>query len=130
MLKNSYIISLHAPLTEQTHHIINENNIEKIKKGAIIINTARGGLIDNKALIRALNDNIISSAGLDVLDEEKENIKFSKQSEEVQEIIKHPSVLATPHNAWNSREAKHRMMSTTIDNIIAFIDGKQQNIIV
>lgn len=130
LLSNSDIISLHAPLTEQTHHIINEKSIQLIKRGAIIINTARGGLVDNKALIKALNENIITAASLDVIDGEKENTEFFEQLAEVQELIKHPRVIATPHNAWNSFEAKSRMMNTTVDNIIAFINGQSQNIVV
>ncbi len=129
LLKNSDIISLHAPLTAQTHHIINEKNIKLIKKGVIIINTARGGLIEPRALLKALDEEIISSAGLDVIDGELENVPFDKQPIEVQELIRHSKVLTTPHNAWNSREAKLRMMNTTVDNIIFFIKGRPQNII-
>lgn len=129
LLKKSDIISLHAPLTQQTKHIINKNNIIFIKKGAVLINAARGGLVDTKALLKGLDEGIIESAGLDVIDKEKESASFDEQLPEVQKLIKHPKVIVTPHNAWNTREAKHRMMQTTVENILAFIKGSPQNLI-
>lgn len=129
LLSNSDIISLHAPLTKETYHIINENNISKIKKSTILINTARGGLINTNALLKALDRDIIMAAGLDVIDGEKENLPFNEQSIEVQKLIAHPRVLSTPHNAWNSKEAKQRMMHTTIENMLAFIQGSPKNLI-
>ncbi len=142
LLKNSDIISLHAPHNPHTHHLINQKNILKIKKGAVLINTARGGLIDTKALIRALNKKIISAAGLDVLEgecfvkEEKELLhpEFMKNCD-IKTILadhillKKPNVYITPHNAFNSKEALLRILDTTIENIRSFRKKKPVNLI-
>ena len=72
LLQNSDVITLHLPLTQETHHIINKKNVINLKKGCYIINTARGGLVDTEALVLALNGGGLSGVGLDVLEEEKE----------------------------------------------------------
>ena len=128
LLKTSDIISLHIPLTTHTYHIINKKNIAKMKDGVIIINTARGGLINNTDLIDALENNKIYGAGLDVLEGEEflfeENISNSPIENAAKVIVestllsKMPNVVITPHNAFNSIEAVHRIIDTTIENIL------------
>lgn len=142
LLKNSDIISLHAPYNEHTHHLINKNNINLIKPGAYVINTARGGLIETEALVRALDRNIIAGAGLDVLEEEyfikeeKELLKNPNRSGQMLKtiienhlLLNNPKVIITPHNAFNSKEALQRILDTTIENIEAFAKGKPVNIV-
>jgi len=140
ILKKSDVISMHLPYCKATHHIINKKNIKLIKKGAILVNTARGGLIDTNALIYALDKKILSGLGLDVLEgenlllEEHHLTKREKSnSKEMALLIKDHKLLAkdnvlyTPHIAFYSQEAVDRITKTTIDNIKAFAKGKIQN---
>jgi len=140
LLKKSDIISLHAPYNKSTHHMINAQTIKLIKKGAVLINTARGGLVDTASLLKALDKKIISAAGLDVLEgecfikEEKELLSksFAKTCDLKAMLRNHvllqkKNVYITPHNAFNSKEALYRILDTTIDNIIAFLRKKPIN---
>ena len=140
LLKNSDIITLHCPYNKNTHHLINKNNIKKIKKGALLINTARGSLIETDALVKALDSGILSGAGLDVLEEEcfvnedKEVMSkhFPKECDlkiiiENHILAKRDNVIVTPHNAFNSIEALQRILDTTIGNIKCFLKGKAVN---
>lgn len=136
LLKKSDIITLHAPYNPKTHHLLNKKSMKYIKKGAILINTARGGLIETDALLRALQDGTIAFAGLDVLEDENLIIKNQKPKADQkniykknQEIIKMPNVLFTPHIAFNTCEAVARITETTIDNIINFNTGHPDNIV-
>jgi D-lactate dehydrogenase len=142
LLKNSDIVTLHVPENKYTHHMINAKTLKKFKKGAVLINTARGGLIDTTALIKALDNRAIKYAGLDVLEgecyirEEKELLHpdFSKTCDLRTALQNHvllhkPNVYITPHNAFNSREALVRILDTTIENIQAFFKKKQINIV-
>jgi len=140
LLEQSDIISLHLPYCEATKHTINKENIKYIKKGAYIVNTARGGLIETEALIMALEQNILAGVGLDVLEGE---IALTEEVEVLTEkykqntdwktlvldyiLINHPKVLITPHNAFNSNEALMRIENTNIDTINQFIIGKKIN---
>lgn len=141
LLKSSDIISLHCPYNDKTHHLINEERIKNIKKGALLINTARGGLVDTHALTRALDSGILAGAGLDVLEEEElikeEKELLSKNYPEAKlrlliqnHILLHrENVVITPHMAFNSKEALNRILDTTISNIECFANGKPQNIV-
>lgn len=134
LFEESDIISLHAPLNKHTQHIIDEKSIKKMKKGVIIINTARGGLISNKALWAGLQSGHIGYAGLDVIEHEKalrdSEYKYSKAEKElVQKIVHHPHVIYTPHNAFNSIEALTRILDTTIQNVKSFKKGKPVNVV-
>lgn len=142
LLKSSDVVSLHAPYNKQTHHLINRQNIKRIKKGAILINTARGGLVDTDALIWALDKKILSGAGLDVLEEEcfvlEESELLSSQIQEECDIktvlenhilIARDDVIVTPHNAFNSQEAVERILDTTVQNIASFKKGRAKNTI-
>jgi len=142
LLGKADVISLHAPYNHSTHHLINKNNIKKIKKGAYLINTARGGLIETEALILALKNNILAGAGLDVLEEEcfvkEEKALLTKPFQKKCDLrtvlqnhllLHNPKVFITPHNAFNSREALIRILDVTIDNIIGFIKRKPVNLV-
>jgi D-lactate dehydrogenase len=142
LLSHSDIISLHTPLTKETRHIINKETIAKMKKGVIIINTARGGLIDNKALVEALISGHVGGAGLDVLEEEKaikEELQlvspefsgaFDLQTVVANQILfNKPNVIITPHNAFNSHEALRRILDTSLDNIEGYLRGKPINLV-
>ncbi len=137
LLKNSDIITLHCPYNKNTHHLINKNNINFIKKGAYLINTARGGLIETKAMVKALANGDLGGAGLDVLEEEsliKEEIQLLSKNfpkKNLQNLIENhilltfENVLITPHNAFNSMEALRRIADTTIENIKSAISRRK-----
>src|SRR3989344_3132256 len=137
LLSQSDVITLHAMLNDSTKHMINESSIHHIKRGAILINTARGGLVQTSALVKALEEDIISAAGLDVLEEEgdmNDEMNLLNDShpklEELKNVlanhylINHPKVIVTPHIAFNTTEAIHRILDTTIENINAFASGE------
>jgi len=137
LIKQSDIITLHAPYNEKTHHLINSKNIKKMKKGVVLINTARGGLIDTNALLWALDKGIISAAGLDVLEEENLILNSKLTTEEKKnpmlaknrKLLTNPNVLFTPHNAFNTEEAIDRITGTTIENIINFYKNDPENVV-
>ena len=142
LLSRSDIITLHAPYNEHTHHLININNIQHIKRGAYFINTARGGLIEPVALVKALEEGIVAGAGLDVIEEEghmKDEMELLTRPHPKEEELKtllanhyfidHPRVLVTPHNAFNTQEAIERILNTTVENIKAFANGTLANIV-
>ncbi|MFA6364915.1 MAG: hydroxyacid dehydrogenase [Candidatus Paceibacterota bacterium] len=142
LLGNADIITLHCPLSDITKHLINRKNITAIKKGAYLINTARGGIVETDALVEALEKGILAGAGLDVLEEEgetKDEMRFLSEhalhEEELKTILQNhilmrmPNVIITPHNAFNSQEALERILHTTLENIGGFIAGTPKNII-
>ena len=141
LFKNSDIITLHVPYNKNTHHLINKSNINLLKKGAVIINTARGGLIETEALYEALTSGHIKAAGLDVLEEEgflkeeAELLCFDSSNCNLKTVvanhilINHPNVIVTPHSAFNSKEAIKRILDTTIKNIVGFRLNKIQNVV-
>lgn len=139
VLSESDIITLHTPYNEHTHHLINSENIQKIKTGALLINTSRGGLIENEALIKALDTKILSGAGLDVLEGE-EYIKEEQQClhedcepsrahqiEQNKNLLGRDNVVFTPHIGFYSEEALERILETTADNIVQFSLGRIEN---
>lgn len=142
LLKQSHVITFHTPLLPNTKHMLNMENIDKIKPGAIIINTARGGLIETKALWTALKKKIVFGAGLDVLEEE---CLFSKRQQNLHKkyprlcskrllglqhkLMKLPNVVITPHNAFNTKAALKRILDSTVENIKAFLKNKPKNVI-
>jgi len=140
LLKKSDVISLHLPYCKATHHIINKKNIKLIKPGAILINTARGGLIETSALIEALNNKKLKGVGLDVIEEEnlllEEHHLHHRQKRSNKELsllikdhklLNKDNVIYTPHIAFYSQEAVDRITKTTIENIKSFSKGKLQN---
>ncbi len=137
LLRRSDIVTLHASLTPESHHLIGFHNIELFKRGALLINTARGALVDSAALVEALDRGTLAGAGLDVLEGEENlsdeqqllgNPEASRHSLEValrnQILLRRPDVLITPHIASDSVEAIQRILDTTIGNIRAFRRGK------
>ncbi len=142
LLKESDVITLHAPYLPSTHHLLNADNMKLIKRGAVLVNTARGGLVDTQALVRALQSGTLSGAGLDVLEEES-NIREESQvlSPEFHKTVDYRNLVAnhvlqsrddviiTPHNAFNSQEAIRRILDTTVENIQGFLDGKPMNVV-
>jgi len=142
LLSQSDIITLHAPYNKHTHHLLNKENMQKIKKGAYLINTARGGLIDTDALVAALKEGILAGAGIDVLEEEgyllddtellissHPNAQAMQTMLQNHYLIDHPRVLITPHMAFNTKEALQRILDTTVENIIASKKGEPKNIV-
>jgi D-lactate dehydrogenase len=140
LLSQSDVISLHAPFCDATEHMINEQSIYHIKRGAVLINTARGGLVQTSALVKALEEGIISAAGLDVLEEEgdmmdEDNLLTNPhpKMEELKNVlanhyfINHPRVIVTPHIAFNTKEAIKRILETTVQNIVSFTNGEIKN---
>ena len=142
LLKNSDVVTIHAPLNKGTYHLINRKNIKLFKKGALLINTSRGGIVDTRALLYGLDEGILAGAGLDVLEDEcfiKEERqllknKFAKTCDwqnVVREhlLIKKKNVIMTPHSAFYSKEALMRILDTTVDNIQAFKKKKRRNVV-
>lgn len=133
LLKNSDVITLHAPLNDKTYHMINKDNIKSVKKGALLINTARGELVDTEALLLALEERTISGAGLDVLEgedliqEEKRLFSPEVPQESLQKVVRNhillhrEDVVITPHIGFYSREAIQRIRRTTVKNIRGYI---------
>ncbi len=112
-------ISLHCPLTPQTKGLINAENISKMKDGVIIINTARGPIVDEPALAAALNSGKVSGAGIDVLETEPP-VNGSP-------LIGAKNCIITPHIAWASKEARARLAAIACDNLRKFLSGSVQN---
>lgn len=141
-LRQSDVITIHAPLNESTRHLLNSGNVGLLKRGAYLVNTARGGIIETKALLFALETGLLAGAGLDVLEEEgniKDEMAFlSKERPDAERVqvmlqnhalMKMENVLVTPHTAFNSNEALRRILATTLENIAAFAKGAPQNIV-
>lgn len=132
VLGKSDIVTLHTPYNKDTHHLINMENIKFFKKGSYLINTARGEILDTKALIWGLENGVIAGAGLDVLEEErklKEKVNDSELLHEDIELINHPLVTVTPHIAFSSNEAEAEILRVTIENINKSIEGVKSNIV-
>lgn len=125
LLKQSDIISLHCPLTPQTHHLINEQAIATMKRGIMLINISRGGIIDTRAVIRGLKSGVIGSLGLDVYEEE-DNLFFRDLSNAVIQddvfarLLTFPNVVVTGHQGFFTQEALTEIARTTIENISSF----------
>ncbi len=127
--KQSDIISLHCPLTEQTRYLINEDSIGKMKDGVTIINTGRGQLIHTNALIEGLKEKKIAAAGLDVYEEEGdyfyEDISDNFIDDDVlARLLSFNNVIVTSHQAFFTKEAMHNIAETTLQNIDDFRKGK------
>lgn len=141
LMRRSDIVSLHVPLTESTYHMINEDVIDHMRDGAVIINTSRGELIDTDALYKALRSGKLGGAGLDVIEGEEhiqediellyehKNPDIIRQIYRDREIFKMENVVFTPHSGFNSKEAKRRLLKESAANIKAFIEGNPKNTI-
>ncbi len=121
LLAESDVVSLHCPLTPETRGIINAERIALMKKTAFLINTARGPLVDEEALAKALNEGRIAGAGLDVLSKEPPTADNP--------LLSAKNAIITPHIAWATLEARRRLMKIAGDNIAAFLAGKPTNVV-
>lgn len=124
LLATSDILSLHCPLSERTRNLIDQDALEKMKKTAILLNVARGPVINNSDLYWALQNEVIAAAGLDVL--EKEPITSDNLLGRIQDSNR---LLITPHMAWASTEARARIVEEVYQNVEAYLKGKARNII-
>lgn len=124
LLKESDILSLHCPLTDRTKYLIDKDALDKMKKTAILINVARGAVVNTKDLYQALVDEKIAAAGLDVL--EKEPMEVSDPLYQIKDSTK---LIITPHMSWASVEARTRLVGEVVKNIEAFLDGEGRNIV-
>jgi D-lactate dehydrogenase len=142
LLRSSDIITLHVPYNRHTHHMISRDNIGIIKKGAILINTSRGGVVSTEALIEALDKGILSGVGLDVIEgeelikEEKQllydqkNIRILANLVRDHILLSRDNVVFTPHIAFYSKEALERILEITVENILAFLLDNPKNVVV
>lgn len=138
-LHNADIVSLHAPLNNETYHLLDANRLAMLKPTACIINTARGGLIDTQAMARMLENNQIAGAALDVIEDEEFifNNNFDTQiapnssynPDIIESLLAMDNVIITPHIAYNTIEAKQEIMNITLDNIRSYINGNPINIV-
>lgn len=141
LLQRSDIVTLHCPHNEHTHHMIGAEKLKLMQPHALLINTARGGLIDSSALLAALRGGGIGGAGLDVLEgetlikEEKELLTDRYDMDALETLVQNHSlmrqenVIITPHMGFNSQEALERILTTTIDNISGFLSGNPRNVV-
>lgn len=142
LLGESDVVSLHVPGSPKTKHMLAREQFEQMKPGAVLINTARGSLIDERAMLRSLAEGNLAAAGLDVLPEEPiireeaELIRRVYQQDHTLEtllvdqvITRMRNVIVTPHSAFNTREAVERIIDTTVENIEAFARHEHRNIV-
>jgi D-lactate dehydrogenase len=143
LLKTADVISVHVPYVAKNHHLLNSSNLKYVKKGAILVNTSRGPIVDTKAMIEALNSGRLSGIALDVIEgeelikEEKEilhrlnqfDIKKMRQLLIDHQLLHDERVVFTPHIAFYTKEAVQRILDVTMDNVQAGIKGKAINVI-
>lgn len=141
LLRRSDIVSLHLPHNAGTHHLMNAERLSMMKPGALLINTARGGLVDTSALVQALDDGRLGGAGLDVLEgeeliKEEEQLLASTAAEDTLRMLlqnhilmRRPDVVITPHIAFFSQEALDRIISTSIECVRAWLVGQPVNVV-
>jgi len=123
LLRESDVVSLHCPLTKETDGIFNDDAFEKMKSSAILINTARGRLVNDQALIKAIENKSIAGAAIDVLDQEPPESDHPLMQKDYKNLI------ITPHIAWAARESRQRALDQIADNVEAFLKGKPTNVV-
>lgn len=129
LLAQSDLISLHCPLTEESHHLINTETIAKMKDGVILVNTSRGGLIKTEDLVQGIRDNKFFAVGLDVYEEENGSVyedmsDMILQHSTVARLLSFPNVMVTSHQGFFTEEALEAISETTLENALAFIKGE------
>lgn len=130
LLAESDLISLHCPLTNDTYHLIDKKNINKMKNGVILVNTSRGGLVKTEDLIAGIRERKFFAVGLDVYEEEKKNV-FEDRSDEIMEtsitarLLSFPNVVITSHQGFFTEEALSAISETTLSNARAFAAGQK-----
>jgi D-lactate dehydrogenase len=139
LLQQADIVTLHVPANPQTYHLLNRETLGWMKPGSLLINTARGALIDSEALLWALHAHILAGAGLDTVEGEEllqyeENMfPLPMQAEECKQLLSyyalyhHPDVIITPHMAFNTREALRCILDITIENIRGYLHARPQH---
>jgi D-lactate dehydrogenase len=126
------VISLHCPLNDSTRHLINADTLAQMKKGVMLVNTSRGGLVDTKAAIQALKSGQLGSMGIDVYEQE-EKLFFRDlsaniiQDDTIQRLMSFPNVIITAHQAFFTQEALTQIATTTLNNVRSFFEGQMQN---
>jgi glycerate dehydrogenase len=126
LLRQVDVLTLHCPLTPATRFLINAATLSLMKPTTLLVNTARGGLIDEQALIQALREGRLAAAALDVISQEPPPAGHPI----VQATKELDNLIITPHTAWSTREARERLLGEVANNISAFFDGKPRNIVV
>jgi glycerate dehydrogenase len=121
LLSVADVVSLHCPLTDNTHHLINADTLRLMKSTAILINTGRGPLIDDQAVADALAEGRLAAFCADVLTEEPPKADNP--------LLSQPNAFTTPHIAWASKEARIRLIQVATDNVRSFLNGKSQNVV-
>lgn len=136
VLKESDLISLHCPLTDESYHMINSKTISKMKGDVVLVNTSRGALIDTKDLIKGIRDHKFHSVGLDVYEEETENVFENREDDILQtsitsRLLSFPNVIVTSHQAFLTEEALEAISYTTLENAKSYMEGRiiEQNIV-
>ena len=124
VLRSSDVVSLHCPLTEDTKNLIGSRELELMKLDGVLINTARGGLVDDEALLSALTNKRIGGAGIDVIRVEPPQKPHALLEARL------PNLIVTPHNAWASRQAMEALAEQVITNIEAFVSGTPRNLVI
>lgn len=122
VLETSDVLSLHLPLTEETRHMISDQEFDRMKNSALLINTARGGLVNEEALVRALKGKKIAGAGFDVASTEP-----MPNNHPFMELMDYPNFILTPHVAWASKGAIQTLADQLVNNINAFMQGEIRN---
>lgn len=130
LFANSDIISLHCPLTDETHHLIDESALDKCKKGVVILNTSRGALVDSQALLEGIKARKVGAACLDVYEEEadlffEDNSGHILDDDTLARLISMPNVIVTSHQAFLTKEALSNIAETTVDNLLGFFENGQ-----
>ncbi|MBQ3085852.1 MAG: 2-hydroxyacid dehydrogenase [Clostridia bacterium] len=130
LFANSDIISLHCPLTDETHHLIDESSLDKCKKGVVILNTSRGALVDSQALLEGIKARKVGAACLDVYEEEadlffEDNSGHILDDDTLARLISMPNVIVTSHQAFLTKEALSNIAETTVDNLLGFFENGQ-----
>lgn len=121
VFRESDVVSIHAPLTPLTENLVNAERLALMKPTAFLINTSRGGLLDEEALFAVLRDRRIAGAALDVLKQEPPELQHP--------LFRFPNCIITPHHAWAARAARTRCMKIAAENLAAFVAGKPQNVV-
>lgn len=129
LLGESDVVTLHCPLTPQTHHLINDEAVDQMKSGTMLINTSRGPLVDSQAVIRGLKSKRIGAMALDVYEEEADVFFEDLSSQVLQDdtlarLLTFPNVLITSHQAFFTREAMQNIAETTLSNATSFEAGQ------
>ncbi len=141
LLEQSDIVTLHVPYLPGTHHLLDRERMSRMKRGSLLINTARGAIVDTDALLWALDEGIIAGAGLDVIEgeeliaEERLLLRQDVAADQLQAairghvLLRRENVVITPHIAFDSQEALQRILDTTADNLDGFMAGEPRNVV-